>query len=82
MLALYYFIIAIVSCVCNTGAKSMFSRVGEGLTYSIRLNVFKKIMHMPVYWFDDPEHNPGTLSVRLGSEAKTVNNLVSNVVDL
>jgi hypothetical protein len=37
---------------------------------------------MPVYWFDDPEHNPGTLSVRLGSEAKTVNNLVSNVVDL
>jgi hypothetical protein len=37
---------------------------------------------MPVHWFDLPENSPGILSVRLGTEAKMVNNLVSNVVDL
>jgi ATP-binding cassette subfamily B (MDR/TAP) protein 1 len=81
-LALYYFLIAIGALICNTGTKTLFSRVGEGLTYRLRLDVFKKIVHMPVHWFDIPEHNPGTLAVRLGSEAKMVNNLTSNVIDL
>jgi ATP-binding cassette subfamily B (MDR/TAP) protein 1 len=81
-LALYYFLIAIGALICNTIAKSLFSRVGEGLTYRLRLDIFNKIIHMPVHWFDLPEHSPGTLSVRLGTEAKMVNNLVSNVVDL
>jgi ATP-binding cassette subfamily B (MDR/TAP) protein 1 len=82
LLALFYFLLAIGALVCNTIAKSMFSRVGEGLTYSLRHDIFKKIIHMPVHWFDLPDHSPGTLAVRLGTEAKMVNNLVSNVVDL
>jgi hypothetical protein len=48
-------------------AKSMFSRVGEGLTYVLRVDIFKKIIHMPVYWFDIPAHSPGILAVRLGT---------------
>jgi ABC-type bacteriocin/lantibiotic exporter with double-glycine peptidase domain len=37
---------------------------------------------MPVYWFDLPENNPGTLAVRLGTEAKNIKNLVSNIIDI
>jgi hypothetical protein len=37
---------------------------------------------MLVYWFDMPENNPDTLAVLLGTEAKNVKNLVSNIVDM
>jgi ATP-binding cassette subfamily B (MDR/TAP) protein 1 len=58
------------------------ARVGEGLTYRLRYDVFSKILRMPASWFDDPQHNPGTLAVRLASEATIVNALTSNIIGL
>ncbi len=77
-----FFLVALGALIFNGLTKMLFSRVGEGLTYSLRLAVFQKIIRMPVYWFDMPENNPGTLAVRLGTEAKNIKNLVSNVVDI
>ncbi len=77
-----FFLVALGALIFNGLTKMLFSRVGEGLTYSLRLAVFRKIIHMPVYWFDMPENNPGTLAVRLGTEAKNIKNLVSNIVDI
>lgn len=79
----YYFIgIAFGALVCFGGMMILFARVGEGLTYRLRKEGFEKIMRMPISWFDRPENNPGTLAVRLGSEAKEVNSLTSNIIGL
>jgi ABC-type multidrug transport system fused ATPase/permease subunit len=79
----YYFIgIAFGALVCFGGMMILFARVGEGLTYRLRKDGFDKIMRMPISWFDKAENNPGTLAVRLGSEAKEVNSLTSNIIGL
>jgi ATP-binding cassette subfamily B (MDR/TAP) protein 1 len=64
------------------GMFSCLARVGEGLTYRLRYDVFRKILKMPLSWFDDPEHNPGTLAVHLSSEAKIVNALTSTIIGI
>jgi ATP-binding cassette, subfamily B (MDR/TAP), member 1 len=37
---------------------------------------------MPVGWFDEVENNPGSLAVKLQSEAQLVNNLTSSIVGI
>lgn len=37
---------------------------------------------MPLKWFDEPENNPGSLAVKLQSEALLVNNLTSSIVGI
>jgi ABC-type multidrug transport system fused ATPase/permease subunit len=78
-----FFLVALGALIFNGLTKMLFSRVGEGLTYSLRLAVFQKIILMPAYWFNMHENNLGTLSVRLlGTEVKNIKNIVSSVVDI
>jgi len=54
--------------------------VAESLTLRIRRECYKKIMRMPISYFDIPENGPGGLSSRLAADAQKVNSLTSNVV--
>ncbi|EGR27069.1 hypothetical protein IMG5_202500 [Ichthyophthirius multifiliis] len=81
-LALYFLIIALSSWIINICQFYFFSRVGEGLTLKIRQEVFKKMLKMPMNWFDQTNNNPGNLSSRLATDAHLINSLTSNVVSI
>lgn len=69
MYALVFVYLGIISFVTNFLQFSFFTRIGEGLTKRIRIDIYKKILRMPVSWFDEPNNNPGTLVTRLASDA-------------
>lgn len=46
------------------------------------MDCYKKILKMPVKWFDDPKHNAGSLSARLSTDCQTVNGLTSNLIGI
>eukprot|EP01006_Ploeotia_vitrea_P050286 TRINITY_DN67439_c0_g1_i2.p1 TRINITY_DN67439_c0_g1~~TRINITY_DN67439_c0_g1_i2.p1 ORF type:complete len:252 (+),score=-23.54 TRINITY_DN67439_c0_g1_i2:82-837(+) len=78
----YFLMIAVGSLITYGGFMWLFGRVGEGLTYNLRLDCLNKIIRMPAGWFDVPENNAGTLAVRLASDAKLVNALTSNIIGI
>jgi ABC-type multidrug transport system fused ATPase/permease subunit len=41
------------------------NRVGGGITFKLRKDIFEKMISMPISWFDEAENNPGTLASRL-----------------
>ena len=52
--SLYFFIIGIVVLFSNSLFVFCFRKVGEGLTYRLRVDSFKKMISMPCEWFDIP----------------------------
>ena len=74
--------LSLASFVFFGGSTYFFGKVGEGLTYRLRNDVFRKMVRMPISWFDEPANNAGSLSAKLASEAKLINNLTSSVVGL
>jgi ABC-type multidrug transport system fused ATPase/permease subunit len=74
--------LSVASFIFYGGQTYLFNRVGEGLTKKLREDVFIKIISMPIGWFDEAENNPGSLAVKLQSEAQLVNNLTSSIVGI
>lgn len=79
---LWFLIISSVTFVAMTIQFTCWSKVAEGLTMRLRQSGFRKILRMPAYWFDEPDHNPGTLAARLGSDTHLVNGLTSTIVNI
>jgi len=63
------FLISIGLFITNIGALYLYTKVGYELTVKLRQNVFKKILNMPVSWFDNPKNSPGALSSSLATDA-------------
>ena len=56
--------------------------VGEQITSSIRKEAFKKMLTMPIYWFDRSDNNTGVLSTRLGTDCQTINGMATTYIYL
>lgn len=50
------------------------------LTLRIRKDTFRRILRMPVSFFDKPENNSGTLTSRLSVDCKLISGLTSTIV--
>lgn len=46
------------------------SFVGEKLTCKLRLDTYRKLLRMPIPYFDIPKNNAGTLTSRLSVDCK------------
>lgn len=53
--------------------------VGEHITKKIRCESFKKMLRMPIPWFDNPRNNPGILSSRLSNDCQKINGITTSV---
>ena len=51
--------------------------VGENLTYRLRKEVYKKLVRMPVSYYDLTENNPGALASKLTTDAKLIQSLTT-----
>jgi len=78
--ALWFLLIGILSFVCNWLQLGIFAYIGENLTLKIRCDVFKKLLKMPMAWFDQSENAPGALTTKLATDASQVNTLTSTTI--
>ena len=58
------------------------SYVGERLTLKLRSDTFRKLLRMPISFFDEPKNNAGTLTSRLSVDCKLINGLTSSMIGI
>jgi ATP-binding cassette subfamily B (MDR/TAP) protein 1 len=46
----------------------------------LRIDTFRKLLKMPIPYFDIPENNAGTLASRLAVDCKIINSLTSSII--
>lgn len=78
--SLYFFISALVSLVCNFIQSMTLGINGEALTLKIRAELFKKLIKMPIGFYDRPENAPGALTTKLSTDCSIVNSLAGTTI--
>ena len=54
--------------------------MAEFLTVKLRYDTFRKLLRMPIPFFDKAENNAGTLTARLSVDCKTIQGLTSTII--
>ncbi|KAI3930348.1 hypothetical protein MKW92_019168 [Papaver armeniacum] len=80
--ALMFVTLGIVSLVAAPAKGYFFAVAGCKLIKRIRSMCFKKVVHMDISWFDEPEHSSGAIGARLSADAATVRSLVGDALGL
>ncbi|KAF8043093.1 hypothetical protein BT93_A1440 [Corymbia citriodora subsp. variegata] len=80
--ALMFLVLGIASFIANPACTYLFSVAGCKLIERIRLMCFKKVVHMEVGWFDEPDHSSGAIAARLSADAASVRALVGDALAL
>ena len=57
--------------------KTLFVRMSEGLTCSVRKELLKAIFHKQVSWFDNETHAPGVISSLMTDNITQLNGMTS-----
>jgi len=57
-----------------------FGLASDRLVYTIRLAMFKKLMKLPVSFYDKPENTAGGINTKLATDAYQIRNMVSGVL--
>ncbi|KAL3754344.1 hypothetical protein ACJRO7_001558 [Eucalyptus globulus] len=78
--ALMLLVLGITSFVAYPSRTYLFSVAGCKLIERIRLMCFKKLVHMEVGWFDEPDHSSGAIGARLSADAASVRALVGDAL--
>ncbi len=71
--SLAFLIIGIGAFLCNAASTFASAIVGNSLTNKLRNELYKKILRMPVAWFDEEKNNAGALAVKVGVDCSLVN---------
>ncbi|PIA60707.1 hypothetical protein AQUCO_00300311v1 [Aquilegia coerulea] len=80
--ALMFIILGVVSLVAHPARTYFFSVAGCRLIQRIRSLCFRRVVHMEINWFDEPEHSSGAIGARLSADASTVRSLVGDALSL
>lgn len=66
--------------ICTFVRDSLTFLVGHEITDNIRKETFRKILKMPIFWFERPENNSGILETRLGTDCHTINSMATTYI--
>ncbi len=64
-IALTYFFLGVGAFVAVFVQQGLFTVVAANLTKKLRIDSYKKILKMPISWFDIPKNSAGNLVARL-----------------
>ncbi|OWM75469.1 hypothetical protein CDL15_Pgr021633 [Punica granatum] len=78
--ALMLTVIGVASLLSFPSQNYFFSVAGCKLIQRIRLMCFRKVVHMEVSWFDEPDHSSGAIGARLSVDAATIRALVGDAL--
>ncbi|CAD8124583.1 unnamed protein product [Paramecium sonneborni] len=81
-LALWFFLIGLAAQILWTIQMYFLAYVGEKLTCKLRLDTYRKLLRMPIPYFDIPKNNAGTLTSRLSVDCKLINGLTSSILGI
>ncbi|CAK64833.1 unnamed protein product (macronuclear) [Paramecium tetraurelia] len=81
-LALWFFLIGVAAQILWTFQMYFLAYVGEKLTCKLRLDTYRKLLRMPIAYFDIPKNNAGTLTSRLSVDCKLINGLTSSILGI
>ncbi|KAF9615867.1 hypothetical protein IFM89_026770 [Coptis chinensis] len=80
--ALMFITLGVVSFIASPGRTYFFSVAGCRLIQRIHSMCFKKVVHMEINWFDEPEHSGRAIGAKLSADAATVRSLVGDALAL
>nr|ATA63002.1 ATP-binding cassette protein [Lithospermum erythrorhizon] len=78
--ALMFVLLGITSLIAYPARTYLFGIAGNRLIKRIRLMSFRKVVHMEINWFDEPQHSSGMIGARLSADAATVRALVGDAL--
>lgn len=70
--ALIFFLLGVLGIILSILQNVCFEIVGGKITSEIRSQVFYKMMKLPIYWYERPKNNVGSLTTRLSVDCKQV----------
>lgn len=70
--ALIFFLLGILGIILSILQNVCFEIVGGKITSEIRSQVFYKMMKLPIYWYERPKNNVGSIKTRLSVDCKQV----------
>lgn len=50
------------------------------MVFSLRKKIFKKLLRMPVSYYDKPENTPGGISTKLSQDSYQIHNMITGIV--
>ena len=80
--ALIFLLLGIAALFVMTLQLTALTLVGEEITLRIRTETYRKILKMPIPWFDLPRNNAGALTARLSTDCQSVNSMTTTVVSI
>lgn len=80
--ALLFVILGVASFLLTTLQNACMIVVGEDITKKIRVDVFHKMLKLPIPFFDVPRNNPGALSSRLSADCQKINAITTTTVSV
>ncbi|CAD8206584.1 unnamed protein product [Paramecium octaurelia] len=81
-IALSFFLIGVAAQIFWFIQTYALSYVGEKLTCKLRIDTYRKLLRMPIPFFDLPKNNAGTLTSRLSVDCKVINGLTSSILGI
>ena len=82
LMSLGFLLLAIMSFIVTFTRDMQTFMVGDEITTNMRRDAYKKILTMPVSWFDNTDNNVGVLSTRLGTDCQTINGMATTYIYL
>lgn len=71
--------IAVLAGISTMSYQFAFNVSSERLVYRIRIDMFNKLMRMPVSFYDKPSNTAGGINSKLATDAYQIRNMVSGV---
>ena len=60
--------------------KSLFSIMGEKLSYTVRLELLESVLHKQISWFDSEHHAPGIITKIMSENVVDLNGMTSELI--
>ena len=73
-----FMVLAAVSLLANTGQLYFLEIAGQTMITNVRSDLFKKIVNMPIKFFDDSNHSPGALASLLASDSSFIYSMTAS----
>lgn len=74
------FLIALAAAFMTFLYQFAFGVTSERLVYKIRVDMFSKLMKLPVSFYDKPTNTAGGINSKLATDAYQIRNMVSGVL--
>ena len=76
----YFFIIAVVASSTAFLYNFSFGMVGDRVVFDMRIQVFSKLMKLPMSYYDRKQNTPGAISTKLSTQAYQIHNVLTGII--